>query len=223
MADGFDAALEVLVSLGCRLVEIPFGDFYATANLLYEGAWVAERYAAIADFMEAHEGSLHPVTRQIIGGARKLSAADAFKGLYALQAFKAKLAPVIASVDLFCVPTAPTHYTRRSRARRSDRHQQPARHLHQLRQPARHVRHRGAGRQEKRRPADERHPAGAGRRGSSRRRRSPATSTRKAAPRSARPAGRCRRRHRSRRPRTTRRSRLRWSAPTCPACRSTAS
>jgi allophanate hydrolase len=111
MADGFDAALEVLASLGCQLVEIPFGDFYATANLLYEGAWVAERYAAIADFMEAHEGSLHPVTRQIIGGARKLSAADAFNGFYRLQAFKAKLAPVIASVDLFCVPTAPTHYT----------------------------------------------------------------------------------------------------------------
>ena len=28
-----------------------------------------------------------------------------------MQAYKAKLAPVIASVDLFCVPTAPTHYT----------------------------------------------------------------------------------------------------------------
>ena len=111
MAEGFDAAQEILASLGCRLVEIPFGDFYATANLLYEGAWVAERYAAIADFMDPHESSLHPVTRQIIGGARKLSAADAFKGLYALQAFKAKLAPVIASVDLFCVPTAPTHYS----------------------------------------------------------------------------------------------------------------
>ena len=39
---------QMLATLGCRLVEIPFGDFYATANLLYEGAWVAERYAAIA-------------------------------------------------------------------------------------------------------------------------------------------------------------------------------
>jgi allophanate hydrolase len=55
--------------------------------------------------------ALHPVTRKIIGGARNLSAADAFRGLYALQAYKARLAPVIASVDLFCVPTAPTHYT----------------------------------------------------------------------------------------------------------------
>lgn len=111
MQAGFEASLAMLSRLGCRLVEIPFGDFYATANLLYEGAWVAERYAAIRDFMESNEAALHPVTRKIIGGARSLSAADAFRGLYALQAYKAKLGPVIASVDLFCVPTAPTHYT----------------------------------------------------------------------------------------------------------------
>ncbi|NUS18813.1 MAG: allophanate hydrolase [Mesorhizobium sp.] len=111
MQAGFEAALAALEALGARLVEIPFGDFYATADLLYEGAWVAERYAAIRDFFEANEASLHPVTRKIIGGARNLSAADAFRGLYALQAYKARLAPVIASVDLFCVPTAPTHYT----------------------------------------------------------------------------------------------------------------
>ena len=110
MEAGFDAALAQLQLLGCRLVEMPFGDFYKTANLLYEGAWVAERYAAIAGFMDAHEAEMHPVTARIIGGAKKLSAADAFRGLYALQACKAKLAPLIASVDLICVPTAPTHY-----------------------------------------------------------------------------------------------------------------
>ena len=111
MQAGFEAAMTSLVSLGCKLVEIPFGDFYATANLLYEGAWVAERYAAIAEFFKTKSHAIHPVTRAIIGGAEKLSAVDAFKGLYALQALKAKLAPVISSVDLFCVPTAPTHYT----------------------------------------------------------------------------------------------------------------
>jgi allophanate hydrolase len=111
MQAGFESSLSMLEQLGCKLIEIPFADFYATANLLYEGAWVAERYAAIQTFMDANEAAMHPVTRQIIGGARKLSAADAFRGLYALQAHKAKLAPVIASVDLICVPTAPKHYT----------------------------------------------------------------------------------------------------------------
>ena len=110
MQAGFEAALTSLKTLGCKLVDSPFGDFYAAANLLYEGAWVAERYAAIEDFFKAKSDAMHPVTRMIIGGAEKLSAADAFKGLYALQALKAKLAPVITSVDLICVPTAPTHY-----------------------------------------------------------------------------------------------------------------
>jgi allophanate hydrolase len=73
---------------------------------------VAERYAAVKNFFDTKEASFHPVTRKIYGGAKSLSAADAFNGLYALQALKQKLAPVIASVDLFCVPTAPRHYTR---------------------------------------------------------------------------------------------------------------
>ncbi len=109
MERSFDAALAQLVTMGCTLKELPFEDFYAAAALLYEGPFVAERYAAVGDFMTAHEDAVHPVTRAIIGGARKFSAADAFKGLYALQALRAKLAPVIASVDLICVPTAPSH------------------------------------------------------------------------------------------------------------------
>ena len=111
MEAAYDAALELIQRLGCELVELPFGDFYSVANLLYEGAWVAERYAAIKDFFDAHEDQLYPVTRRIYSGAKSLSAADAFAGFYALQALKRKLAPVIASVDLICVPTAPTHYT----------------------------------------------------------------------------------------------------------------
>lgn len=111
MREGFHVALETLSSVGCQIEEIPFADFFAAARLLYEGAWVAERLAAISGFFQGHEASLHPVTRQIIGGARDLSAVDAFRGLYALQDYKQKIAPLIASFDLICVPTAPRHYT----------------------------------------------------------------------------------------------------------------
>ncbi|MDQ0318294.1 allophanate hydrolase [Pararhizobium capsulatum DSM 1112] len=111
MTAAYAQALHALASLGHRLVEIPFDDFYATANLLYEGAWVAERYAAVKDFFDSHPQSFHPVTHRIYGAATTLTAVDAFRGFYALQALKRKLAPVIASVDLFCVPTAPCHYT----------------------------------------------------------------------------------------------------------------
>jgi allophanate hydrolase len=112
MQSAYQDALALLVALGHRLVEVPFGDFYKTADLLYEGAWVAERYAAVKNFFDTWEDSFHPITRKIYGGAKSLSAADAFNGLYALQALRRTVAPLIASVDLFCVPTAPRHYTR---------------------------------------------------------------------------------------------------------------
>jgi allophanate hydrolase len=111
MEAGYDAALAQLEAMGCTQKELPFTDFYAAAALLYEGPFVAERFAAVGEFMATHEDALHPVTRTIIAGARKFSAADAFNGLYALQALRARLAPVIASVDLICVPTAPSHYS----------------------------------------------------------------------------------------------------------------
>ncbi|MBB4273595.1 Asp-tRNA(Asn)/Glu-tRNA(Gln) amidotransferase A subunit family amidase [Rhizobium mongolense] len=71
---------------------------------------MAERYAAIKPFFDDMEQSLHPVTRQIYTAAKSQSAADAFSGFYALQALKKEVAPLIASVDLFCVPTAPAHF-----------------------------------------------------------------------------------------------------------------
>ncbi|QRM56113.1 allophanate hydrolase [Sinorhizobium sp. BG8] len=111
MEAAYESALSRLRAMGHRLVELPFTDFYAAANLLYEGAWVAERYAAVKDFFDMSESSFHPVTRKIYGAAKTLSAADAFNGFYALQALRRKVAPLIASVDLICVPTAPTHYT----------------------------------------------------------------------------------------------------------------
>ncbi len=111
MKDAYDAALAKIEGLGCTLIEVPFADLFAVASLLYEGAWVAERYAAIRDFFDAHEASLHPVTRGIYAAAKSLTAADAFGGFYSLQAYKSRLAPMLAGVDLLCVPTAPTHYT----------------------------------------------------------------------------------------------------------------
>ncbi|BCH56634.1 allophanate hydrolase [Agrobacterium vitis] len=111
MEAAFDKALTELTAMGHTLVDLPFSGFFEVANLLYEGAWVAERYAAVKDFFDAKPESFHPVTHKIYSAAKTLTAADAFSGMYRLQALKQQLAPVIASVDVICVPTAPTHYT----------------------------------------------------------------------------------------------------------------
>ena len=70
--------------LGGQKVEIDFALFRAAADLLYSGPWVAERYAAIGDFLDAHADDMHPVVRDIICGARRYTAVDAFKAEYKL-------------------------------------------------------------------------------------------------------------------------------------------
>ncbi|WP_041375481.1 allophanate hydrolase [Polymorphum gilvum] len=106
-ADSYTATLADIAARGAEIVEIDFEPFYETAALLYEGAWVAERYAAIRTIMETRPEILHPTTRLIIGGAAKLSAADAFAGLYRLEALKRQVEPVLAALDCLCVPTIP--------------------------------------------------------------------------------------------------------------------
>lgn len=108
----FAQAVERVKATGAGVVEVDFAPLYAVADMLYEGAWVAERLAAISDFMVDHEEALHPVTRKIIGGAKSLSAVDAFKGFYKLQALKRDAEALLRGVDMLCVPTMPTIYTR---------------------------------------------------------------------------------------------------------------
>jgi allophanate hydrolase len=105
----FDAALGLLPRLGVRAKPqaADLSLFFEAARLLYEGAWVAERYAAIRDFIEARSDMLHPVTRQIIAGARKFSAADAFQGIYRLAELVQATAPFWREFDVLIVPSIP--------------------------------------------------------------------------------------------------------------------
>ena len=58
-------------------------------ELLYEGPWVAERYAATKPLIETNPDALHPVTRAIIEGARKFDAVAAFEAFYRLAELSA--------------------------------------------------------------------------------------------------------------------------------------
>ena len=111
MATAFEHALDTLQRIGCTLIETPFADFYAAADLLYGDAWAAERYLAIRDFFDESAGSLHPVTRGIYQRAKALTAADAFSGFYKLQTLKRNIAKLMTTFDVLGVPTAPTHST----------------------------------------------------------------------------------------------------------------
>ncbi|WP_238843412.1 allophanate hydrolase [Thiomicrorhabdus xiamenensis] len=109
----FEQTVATLRSEGFQLVEVPFADWLDTAKLLYGGAWVAERYVAIEDFIEQHEADMDPTVATIIAGARSLSAADAYKGSYKLQQAQRKTALLwkASGIDCMMTPTTPTIYS----------------------------------------------------------------------------------------------------------------
>jgi allophanate hydrolase len=109
----FGAAVERCENLGGTAVDIDFAPFLEAARLLYEGPWIAERYAAIGPFMEAHPGALHPVTQRIVEPGKGVTATDAFRGAYQLQELKRRSETAWSQVDWILTPTCGTIYTLR--------------------------------------------------------------------------------------------------------------
>ena len=107
----YDAAIARLAGLGGVPVEIDYAPFRECAALLYGGAWVAERLAAIDAFGASHADALDPTVCAIVLGARGMSAVDAFRGLYALEDFRRRADAQWAKMDVLLLPTAPTIYT----------------------------------------------------------------------------------------------------------------
>jgi len=107
----FSKAVAHWRQLGARIVEIDFAPFLEAARLLYEGPWVAERYAAIGGFFEKNPDALHPVTRKIIEGGKSITAVAAFEGFYKLAELRQKTESVWQEIDVLLTPTAGTIYT----------------------------------------------------------------------------------------------------------------
>jgi len=106
----FQKSVAAMEAIGGQKVEIDFLPFLKSARLLYEGPWVAERYAAIREFFDAHAVAINPVVREIIAGAKKFSAADTFDGMYKLEALRKEAALVWDKIDCLLTPTAGTIY-----------------------------------------------------------------------------------------------------------------
>jgi allophanate hydrolase len=107
----FEASLKIISALGANIVEIDFAPFLEAAKLLYDGPWVAERWAAVGSFIASHPDAVHPVTRAIIETGAKPSAADAFRAFYRMEELRAAARTCFADIDVLMVPTVPAAYT----------------------------------------------------------------------------------------------------------------
>ena len=109
-------AVERMEALGGRRVEIDFGIFRAAGDLLDAGPWVAERYAAIRHFVEAHASDVNSLVRGIVEGARRYTAADAFAAEYELRDLRRAAEAQWERMDILLLPTTGTIYTHEAAA-----------------------------------------------------------------------------------------------------------
>ena len=107
----YERGIERLSEMGVTVLEFDFSPFFEAGKLLYGGPWVAERLAAIEEFFGAKPEALHPVTRELIAGAARYSAVDAFKAFYRLEELKREARKAWKHIDYMSFPTIPTAYT----------------------------------------------------------------------------------------------------------------
>ena len=103
----FERAVERLKRLGGIPVELDFESFHATGQMLYEGAFVAERAASVHDILSKNPSGVLPVITKVLSRAEGFSAKDAFLGLQTLAEHARRTRLAWPSIDLFIVPTTP--------------------------------------------------------------------------------------------------------------------
>ncbi len=109
------ARTQAMDSLGATGVSVDLTPFLDAGALLYQGAWVAERYADLGPFLETHPdspaSSINPIVRRIIESGQRFSAADLFRTQHALRTLRHAVRPVWDQVDALVLPTIGTTFT----------------------------------------------------------------------------------------------------------------
>jgi allophanate hydrolase len=107
-AAAFEAAVAQLGTLDVDVVPLDMGTLHQVARLLYDGPWVAERYAVVKGLLEHHRQALDPVVADVIARATAFDAGQAFEARYELAALAQTAQAIWSTVDALMVPTTPT-------------------------------------------------------------------------------------------------------------------
>jgi allophanate hydrolase len=107
----FGVAVERLKRLGGVPATIDYRPFRETAELLYGGPWVAERYSVAQRLLKEDPDAVLPVIRQIVGGAERWTAVETFEAFYQLEALRKQALAEWGRMDVLLLPTAGTIYT----------------------------------------------------------------------------------------------------------------
>jgi allophanate hydrolase len=117
-AEAFEAAVRQLESAGADVRPLDLTPFTEASAMLYDAAFVAERYKAVGDFVDkliAAEGAaattLDPTVAGIITRARDIPAHRLFSDMDRLAALRAHALSELADADALLLPTTTGHPT----------------------------------------------------------------------------------------------------------------
>ncbi|MGK9220549.1 MULTISPECIES: allophanate hydrolase [unclassified Microbacterium] len=114
-AEAFDTVVRRLEATGVEIVPVDIAPLVEAALLLYGGAFVAERTAAVGDFIRSHRdlvgADIDPTVAEIVLGGDRFSAADVFRDRERLERLGLEGAARLAGTDALLTPTTVWHPT----------------------------------------------------------------------------------------------------------------
>jgi allophanate hydrolase len=109
--EAFEQSLHVATDAGLSVEPIDISVLLDAALLLYDGALVAERYAAVGEFLDSAPASADPVVASIITAARAVGGPAFAADLDALARARAEAACLLEGFDALLLPTTTEHPT----------------------------------------------------------------------------------------------------------------
>lgn len=115
LSDAYRRAFERTVGrageAGVSVEPVDISVLLDAARLLYDGALVAERYAAVGEFLESAPPGADPIVASIITAARAITGPAFAADLDALARARADAAALLAGFDAVLLPTTTEHPT----------------------------------------------------------------------------------------------------------------
>ncbi|CAH1205867.1 Allophanate hydrolase [Paenibacillus auburnensis] len=109
----WQAAGDSLKGLGIPVEYVDCTMFFEAASILYDGPWVAERWAALGEYVENNRASVLPVTERILssGNGEQHTASGLFQAMHRLQRYKGECRELLRDAVLV-MPTCGGTWTR---------------------------------------------------------------------------------------------------------------
>ncbi|ETT64366.1 allophanate hydrolase [Paenibacillus sp. FSL R7-277] len=109
----WERAEAAVQALGLPVERVDCTLFSEAAAILYDGPWVAERWADLAGFVESHREAVLPVTESILssGAAERHTASSLFQAMHRLQQYKRE-AELLLRDAVLVLPTCGGTWTR---------------------------------------------------------------------------------------------------------------